>query len=197
MADKIQAAAGEVFFRTHGSGSQIYVCSHGSGRQAIAWNIKAPQAGLRDQQGRPWPALCRPHVKDNDAGHGQAWAGRFPDADSFRRLWFSVTGRPERRVLGRISQYFSESIPRAGSSPCRGRVRTPRAEVKSGYSPLLYSTRRKIEFGTAGWKSREKLWLGLPRVRVLEACSSARQPDGYKYGADLRHFSAPWLTVGS
>lgn len=52
VPDKIKAPAGEqVILRAHASGSQIYVCQQGTDGK-FAWTLKAPEAELRDNQGK-------------------------------------------------------------------------------------------------------------------------------------------------
>ena len=106
VPDKIKAPAGEhVVLKARASGSQIYVCQQTDGK--LAWNLKAPEAELRDDKGQIIGRhYAGPTWKHNDGSEitGKAVARMdSPDADSIPWLLINVTGHSGDGVLSRVT----------------------------------------------------------------------------------------------
>jgi hypothetical protein len=143
VPDKIKAPASEeIILQVHASGSQIYVCQSGTGN-AFAWTLKAPEAELRDEQGKViGQHYAGPSWKHNDGSSitGKAIARvDSPDADSIPWLLVSVTGHSGEGVLSRATSV--QRIRTKGGQPppadqCS--ASTQNHEVKSSYTADYY-----------------------------------------------------------
>jgi Protein of unknown function (DUF3455) len=143
VPDRIKAPAGEeVVLQVHATGSQIYTCQTG-GDGKLAWTLKAPDAELRDQQGRiVGRHYAGPTWKANDGSEvtGKA-AARVdsPDGDSIPWLLVSVTGHSGEGVLSRVTSiqriHTKDGLPppAAECNPAKQNV-----EVKSSYTADYY-----------------------------------------------------------
>ncbi|HEY3767559.1 MAG TPA: DUF3455 domain-containing protein [Candidatus Angelobacter sp.] len=143
VPDKIKAPASEeIILQGHAAGSQIYVCQSGTGN-AFAWTLKAPEAELRDEQGKVIiQHYAGPSWKHNDGSSitGKAVARvDSPDADSIPWLLVNVTGHSGEGVLSRVTSV--QRIRTKGGQPppadqCS--TATQNHEVKSSYTADYY-----------------------------------------------------------
>ena len=107
VPDAIKAPAGErVVLVAHAAGSQIYVCAPGADGKP-QWNLKAPEAQLRDAKG----ALIGHHAAGPSWKHldGSAVTGKAvakapsPDANSLPWLLVSVVSHDGKGLLEHVT----------------------------------------------------------------------------------------------
>lgn len=139
----IQAPAGEdIVLRAHASGSQIYVCQAAPGG-AFAWNLKAPQADLHDQQGAViGQHSAGPTWKDNDGSEvtGKAVAHvDSPEPGSIPWLLVSATGHSGAGVLSRVTS-VQRILTKGGLAPAAASCNASKlnTEAKSSYTADYY-----------------------------------------------------------
>jgi hypothetical protein len=108
--------------RMHGKGDQIYTCK-GVGGQ-FAWVLKAPEAQLTDQNGKPFGKhFAGPSWEANDGSRitGKATANApSPDADSVPWLLITVVSHSGEGVLARVTsvQRVDTKGGKASTSGC-------------------------------------------------------------------------------
>jgi hypothetical protein len=143
VPEKIKAPAGEeLVLRVHASGSQIYVCQPGADGK-LAWNLKAPEAELRDDTG----ALVGHHFagptwKHNDGSEitGKA-AARVdsPDPNAIPWLLLSVTAHSGNGVLGRVNSVQRINTKGGLAPPAAGcTAATQNQQTESSYTADYY-----------------------------------------------------------
>lgn len=138
VPEKIKAPAGEVvMLRALGSGSQIYTCQQGTDGK-YAWALKAPDAELRDAQGKTiGHHFAGPSWKLNDGSQvtGKAAArADSPDADSIPWLLVTVTGHTGDGGLSRVTS-IQRIKTHGGQAPIDGCAAAKAgAETKSSYT---------------------------------------------------------------
>lgn len=138
VPEKIKAPLGEVVvLRANASGSQIYTCQQGSDGK-YAWALKAPDAELRDAQGKTIGRhFAGPSWKLNDGSQvtGKA-AARVdsPDAGAIPWLLVTVTGHSGDGVLSRVTS-IQRIQTHGGQAPANGcSAEKTGAETKSSYT---------------------------------------------------------------
>jgi hypothetical protein len=139
VPEKIKAPAGEtVTLRALASGSQIYTCSQGSDGK-YAWTLKAPEAELRDAQGK---AIGRhyagPTWKHADGSEvtGKAVARvDAPEPDSIPWLLVSATGHSGDGIFSRVTS-IQRIHTHSGQPPAATECTAAKqgAETKSSYT---------------------------------------------------------------
>jgi hypothetical protein len=143
VPDKIKAPDGEVVvLQAHATGSQIYTCQAGKDG-SFAWNLKAPDAELHDQQGTIiGHHFAGPTWKDKDGSEvtGKAAAKvDSPDPNSIPWLLVSVTGHSGDGVLSRVTT-IQRINTKSGQPPppsdCNATKQN--VEVKSSYTADYY-----------------------------------------------------------
>lgn len=143
VPDKIQAPAGEqVVLKVHAAGSQIYVCQQGPDGKP-AWTLKAPDAELRDDQGKIiGHHSAGPTWKHNDGSEitGKA-AARVdsPDPDSIPWLLLTVTGHSGNGVLSSVTS-VQRIHTKGGQPPAAAECDASKqgSEFKSSYAADYY-----------------------------------------------------------
>lgn len=143
VPEKIQAPAGEqVILKVHASGSQIYVCQQGTDGKS-AWTLKAPEAELRDDQGKIiGHHYAGPTWKHNDGSEitGKA-AARVdaPDPNSIPWLLLNVTGHSGNGVLTSVTS-VQRIHTKGGQPPAATECDATRqgSEAKSSYTADYY-----------------------------------------------------------
>ena len=140
---EIKAPAGEkLVLKVHATGSQIYTCK-AAGDRASQWELKAPEAELRDGKG----AVIGHHFagptwkhKDGSEVTGKASAHvDSPDASSIAWLLVSATGHTGEGVFAKVSSI--QRINTKGGKPPAGAECTAASngtESKSSYSADYY-----------------------------------------------------------
>jgi hypothetical protein len=143
VPDKIKAPAGEeIVLQVHASGSQIYVCQPAADG-AFAWSLKAPEADLRDQQGKIiGHHYAGPAWKHNDGSEvtGKAAAKvDSPDTGSIPWLLVTVTGHSGDGVFGRVTT-IQRIHTKGGQPPQASECNASKtaSEVKSSYTADYY-----------------------------------------------------------
>jgi Protein of unknown function (DUF3455) len=143
VPEKIKAPAGEeVVLQVHASGSQIYMCQPGTDG-TFAWTLKAPQAELRDQQGKIiGQHYAGPTWKHNDGSEvtGKAAARvESPDSGSIPWLLVTATGHSGDGVLGRVTS-VQRIHTKGGQPPPAAECNASKGarEVKSSYTADYY-----------------------------------------------------------
>lgn len=143
VPEKIQAPAGEqVVLKVHASGSQIYVCQQGTDGKS-AWNLKAPEAELRDDQGKIiGHHFAGPTWKHNDGSEitGKAVARvDAPDPNSIPWLLLNVTGHSGNGVLSSVTS-VQRIHTKGGQPPAATECDAARqgSEAKSSYTADYY-----------------------------------------------------------
>ena len=143
VPDKINAPEGEqVVLIAHASGSQIYVCQQGTDGK-FAWTLKAPEAELRDDQGRTigrhyaGPAW---KLKDGSEITGKAVARvDSPASDSIPWLLVTATRHSGNGMLSRVTTiqriHTKDGQPPA-SAECNASKQN--VEAKSSYTADYY-----------------------------------------------------------
>ena len=139
VPDKIKAPAGEqIVLKTHASGSQIYVCQQGADGK-IAWTLKAPEAELRDEQGKIiGHHSAGPSWKHNDGSEvtGKAVArADAPTPDAIPWLLINVVSHSGSGVLAAVTTI--QRINTKGGQPppaAECGVSKQNAEVKVPYT---------------------------------------------------------------
>lgn len=143
VPEKIQAPASEqVVLKVHASGSQIYVCQQGADGKP-GWTLKAPEAELRDDQGKIiGHHYAGPTWKHNDGSEitGKA-AARVdsPDPDSIPWLLLTVTGQSGNGVLSSVTS-VQRIHTKGGQPPAASECIAAKqgSEVKSSYTADYY-----------------------------------------------------------
>lgn len=143
VPDKIQAPAGEqVVLKVRASGSQIYVCQQGTDGKS-GWTLKAPDAELRDDQGKIiGHHYGGPTWKHNDGSEitGKAVARvDAPDPNSIPWLLLSVTGHSGSGVLSRVTS-VQRIHTKGGQPPAAAECDASKqgSEFKSSYRADYY-----------------------------------------------------------
>jgi hypothetical protein len=138
VPEKIKAPAGEVVaLRALASGSQIYTCQQGTDGK-YAWTLKAPEAELRDAQGKTiGHHFAGPSWKLNDGSQvtGKAVARvDSPDANSIPWLLVTVIGHSGDGILSRVTS-IQRIQTHGGQAPADGcNAAKAGAETKSSYT---------------------------------------------------------------
>lgn len=106
MPKELQPPAGEEFLlQVHGTGDQIYVCK--ADGEHFAWTLKAPEAQLFDDLGKPFGKhFAGPSWEASDGSRvtGKAVANvPSPDADSIPWLLVTVVSRSGDGQLARVT----------------------------------------------------------------------------------------------
>ena len=141
VPEKIQAPAGEqLVLKVHASGSQIYTCQQGTDGK-FAWTLKAPEAELRDDQGKIiGNHYAGPTWKHNDGSEikGKAVARvDSPDANSIPWLLVTVIGHSGNGVLSRVTS-IQRIHTKGGQPPTSACDASSNAEAKSSYTADYY-----------------------------------------------------------
>jgi hypothetical protein len=143
VPDKIKAPAGEqVVLKAHASGSQIYVCQQGADGK-FAWTLKAPEAELRDDQGKViGHHYAGPAWKHNDGSEVTGKAAARADAptpDAIPWLLVNVVSRSGNGVLAAVTT-IQRINTKGGQPPPAAEcvVAKQNAEVKSPYTADYY-----------------------------------------------------------
>ena len=142
VPDKIKAPVGEkVVLKAHASGSQIYVCQQGADGK-FAWTLKAPEAELRDDQGKIiGHHYAGPAWKHNDGSEvtGKAMARvDSPNSDSIPWLLINAVGHSGGGILAGVTTI--QRINTKGGQPHATGCGTAsqNAEEKSSYTADYY-----------------------------------------------------------
>jgi hypothetical protein len=119
---QLQPPAGErLLLQVHAKGDQIYVCKGDGG--TFGWTLKAPDAQLFDQSGKPFGKhFAGPSWEANDGSRvvGKAVANApSPDADSIPWLLVSIVSRAGRGVLSRVTT-IQRINTKGGKAPASG-----------------------------------------------------------------------------
>ena len=139
VPDSIKAPASEeLVYAAHASGVQIYTCQAGADGR-LAWVLKAPEAELRDQQGKVvGQHYAGPTWKNND---GSQLTGKpvarvdSPDKDAIPWLLVAVTAHSGEGAFSRVTSVQrihtqgGVAPPPSDCDPSRQNV-----EVKRAYS---------------------------------------------------------------
>lgn len=143
VPDKMQVPAGEqVVLKVHASGSQIYVCQQGADGKS-AWTLKAPDAELRDDQGKIiGHHYAGPTWKHNDGSEitGKAVARvDAPDPNSIPWLLLNVTGHSGNGVFSSVTS-VQRIHTKGGQPPAATECDAARqgSEAKSSYTADYY-----------------------------------------------------------
>jgi len=141
VPDAIQAPAGEeVILSVHASGSQIYTCQSTDGK--FSWNLKGPDAELRDRRdkvigshfaGPAWK------LKDGSAVTGKAAAHVDSlDPDSIPWLLVTAVSHSGKGLLANVTS-IQRIHTRGGKPPAGGCDASHRdAETRSSYTADYY-----------------------------------------------------------
>ena len=138
VPEKIKDPAGEVVaLRALASGTQIYTCQQGTDGK-YAWTLKAPEAELRDAQGKTiGHHFAGPSWKLNDGSQvtGKAVARvDSPDANSIPWLLVTVIGHSGDGILSRVTS-IQRIQTHGGQAPADGcNAAKAGAETKSSYT---------------------------------------------------------------
>src|ERR1700674_770420 len=134
---ELQPPANEqLLLQVHGKGDQIYTCK-ADGAQ-FAWTLKAPEAQLIDDSGKPFGKhFAGPSWEANDGSRvtGKAVANApSPDADSIPWLLVTVVSRSGEGVLARVTS-IQRVNTKGGKAPTSGcDAAHPEQEYRSPYS---------------------------------------------------------------
>jgi uncharacterized protein DUF3455 len=111
----------QLLLRVHAKGDQVYVCK-GEAAQ-FAWTLKAPDAQLFDQEGKPFGKhFAGPSWQANDGSRvtGKAVASvPSPDADSIPWLLVNIVGHEGSGVLSRATT-IQRLNTKGGKAPASG-----------------------------------------------------------------------------
>jgi hypothetical protein len=143
VPDKIKAPAGEqIVLKAHASGSQIYVCQPAADGK-FAWTLKAPEAELRDDQGKTIAHhSAGPSWKHNDGSEvtGKAVArADAPAPDAIPWLLINVVSHSGSGVLSAVTTI--QRINTKGGQPPQAAecgAAKQNAEVKIPYTADYY-----------------------------------------------------------
>jgi hypothetical protein len=142
VPDAIKAPAGEkVVLQAHASGFQIYTCQAGTDGK-LSWTLKAPEAELRDAQGRTIGRhFAGPAWQLND---GSQVTGKLvarvdsPDADAIPWLLLSASAHAGNGALSRVTT-IQRIHTQGGKAPLAGCDAAHRdAETKIIYAADYY-----------------------------------------------------------
>ena len=119
---ELQPPANErLLLRVHGKGDQIHTCK-GNGGQ-FTWVLKAPEAELTDQNGKPFGKhFAGPSWEASDGSRvaGKAAANApSPDADSIPWLLITVVSHSGEGVLARVTS-IQRINTKGGKAPASG-----------------------------------------------------------------------------
>lgn len=142
VPNAIQAPAGEeVVLLAHASGSQIYTC-HAGADGKFAWTLKAPDAELKDQNGKvigshsagpTWKLNDGSEVTGKPSAHVDS-----PDSDSIAWLLGSAVGHSGKGLLTTVTT-IQRVHTHGGKAPSAGCDEVHRdAETKSSYTADYY-----------------------------------------------------------
>ena len=135
-------AGEQIVLKAHASGSQIYVCQQASDGK-FAWTLKAPEAELRDDQGRViGHHSAGPAWKHND---GSEVTGKVvarvdaPNSDAIPWLLITVVSHSGSGVLAGVTT-IQRINTKGGQPPTAGECSTAKqnAEVKIPYTADYY-----------------------------------------------------------
>jgi hypothetical protein len=138
----IQAPSGEeVVLLAHASGSQIYTCQAGADSK-FAWTLKAPDAELRDQEGKVIGShFAGPAWKLNDGSEVTGKAAAHvdsPDAGSIPWLLVKAVGHSGTGLLANVTT-IQRVHTHGGKPPSDGcDASHSNAETKSSYTADYY-----------------------------------------------------------
>jgi hypothetical protein len=143
VPESIKAPAGEqLVLKAHASGSQIYVCRPGADGK-LSWTLKAPEAELRDDQGKViGHHYAGPAWKHNDGSEvtGKAVArADSPKADSIPWLLVKAAGHSGSGVFASVTT-IQRINTQGGQPPAATECGAAKenAEVKSSYTADYY-----------------------------------------------------------
>ncbi|MGB9234664.1 MAG: DUF3455 domain-containing protein [Terriglobales bacterium] len=131
----------ELVLLAHASGSQIYTCQAGSDGK-FSWTLKAPDAELRDHDGKPiGHHFAGPTWKLNDGSEvtGKAVAhADSPDPDSIAWLLVNVVSHAGNGLLTKVTT-IQRLHTHGGKPPVGGCDESHKdAETKSSYTADYY-----------------------------------------------------------
>jgi len=126
----------QLLLRVHAKGDQIYICK--SEAAQFAWTLKAPDAQLFDQEGKPFGKhFAGPSWQANDSSRvtGKAVASvPSPDADSIPWLLVNIVGHEGSGVLSRATT-IQRLNTKGGKAPASGCDSSHSGEeVRASYS---------------------------------------------------------------
>jgi len=111
----------QLLLRVHAKGDQVYICK--SEAAQFAWTLKAPDAQLFDQEGKPFGKhFAGPSWQANDGSRvtGNAVASvPSPDPDSIPWLLVNIVGREGSGVLSRATT-IQRLNTKGGKAPASG-----------------------------------------------------------------------------
>ncbi len=139
VPEEIKAPAGEtVMLRALATGSQIYTCGQATDGK-YAWSLKAPEAQLKDEQGKPIGRhYAGPTWKHQDGSEvtGKAVARvDAPEKDSIPWLLVTASGHSGDGVFSHVTS-IQRIRTHGGQPPPAGECSAPNhgAEAKSAYT---------------------------------------------------------------
>jgi len=126
----------QLLLRVHAKGDQVYICK--SEAAQFAWTLKAPDAQLFDQEGKPFGKhFAGPSWQANDGSRvtGKAVASvPSPDADSIPWLLVNIVGHEGSGVLSRATT-IQRLNTKGGKAPASGCDSSHSGEeVRASYS---------------------------------------------------------------
>ena len=141
VPEKIKAPAGEeLVLVARASGSQIYTCQQGSDGKP-AWTLKAPEAELRDDQGKVigshFAGPTWKHIDGSEVAGKAAAKVDAPDADSIPWLLLAATGHSGNGVLSKVTS-IQRIHTKGGQPPAGGCDPSGNAEKKISYTADYY-----------------------------------------------------------
>ncbi len=143
VPEQLKVPPGQLLgLQVHAKGDQIYVCQVGADGKA-AWNLKAPDAELRDLNGAViGQHFAGPTWKDNDGSEvtGKVTAkANSPDPDSIPWLLLAAVGHSGQGVLSRVT-YVQRINTKAGMPPPAAdcTAATQNKEARSAYTADYY-----------------------------------------------------------
>jgi Protein of unknown function (DUF3455) len=122
VPQQIQPPAGEqLLLQVHAKGDQVYICQEGATQ--FAWALKAPDARLFDNDGKPFGKhFAGPSWEANDGSRvkGKAVANvPSPDADSIPWLLVNIVGHEGSGVLSPATS-IQRINTKGGKAPASG-----------------------------------------------------------------------------
>jgi Protein of unknown function (DUF3455) len=122
VPEKLRPPSNEqLLFRVHAKGDQVYTCKGEAGQ--FAWALKAPDAQLFDQDGKPFGKhFAGPSWEANDGSRvtGKAVANvPSPDADSIPWLLVNIVSHEGNGVLSRATT-IQRLNTKGGKAPASG-----------------------------------------------------------------------------
>ncbi|HXZ81600.1 MAG TPA: DUF3455 domain-containing protein [Terriglobales bacterium] len=143
VPDKLKAPAGEnLILKAQGSGSQIYVCKQQADNK-FAWTLKAPEAELRDDQGKVighhYAGPAWKHADDSEVTGKAIARVDSPNSDSIPWLLVSAVGHSGNGVFTPVTT-IQRINTKGGQPPAATECDVSRknTEVKSSYTADYY-----------------------------------------------------------